>query len=98
MRAEPTPGLTTNFFYSYYRLGAPVSEIAAHDLNPRAANITSKHLGQEFDLTADWTATSYLSFSGVVAAFDPGAGAQQYVQSDSGSWWLHFMLYTRVAF
>jgi Alginate export len=98
LRAEPIPGVTTNLLYSYYRLGSPVSEIAARDLNPRAANITSKHIGQEFDLATDWTATSYLSFSGVIAAFDPGAGAKQYVQTNNSGWWLHFMLYTKVAF
>ena len=98
LRAEPISGVTTNLLYSYYRLGSSISEIAARDLNPRAANITSKHIGQEFDLTTDWTATSYLSFSGVVAAFDPGAGAKQYVQTNNSGWWLHFMLYTKVAF
>jgi hypothetical protein len=98
LRAEPVSGVTTNLLYSYYRLAAPVSEIEAHDLNPRAANITNKHFGQEFDLTTDWTATSYLSFTGVIAAFDPGVGAKQYTQANNGGWWLHFMLYTKVAF
>ena len=98
LRVEPTDGLTMNLLYSYYRLGQPPNEITARDLNPRAANITSKHLGQEFDLATDWTATSYLSFTGVVAAFDPGSGAKQYVQTNSSSWWLHFMLYAKVAF
>ena len=98
LRAEPIAGVTTSLLYTYYRLSGSTDEIAARDLNPRVANIKVKHLGQEFDFVTDYSATSYLSFSGVIAAFDPGSGMQQYVNTNSGSWWLHFMFYTKVAF
>lgn len=98
LRAQPTESLTTQLIYNYYALVEPVTVIAARDANPRAANIRSRHLGQSFDFVTDWSATSYLSFTGVVSALDPGAGMQQYVQSDAKTWWLHFMLYAKVAF
>jgi hypothetical protein len=98
LRVSPVDALTLSFIYNYYRLNQPVTEIAAHDLNPRAANIRRKHLGQSFDLIADWSATENLSFTGVAAALDPGAGMQQYVEARSGKWWLHFMLYAKLAF
>ena len=98
LRAQPTDALTVQLIYNYYRLVDPVSEIVARDLNPRAANIHSKHVGQGIDLIGDWTVNDNLAFSGVVAAFDPGAAMQQYAETNSGSWWLHFMLYTKVSF
>ena len=75
-----------------------MTEVVARDLNPRAANIHSHYVGQGIDLIADWEATPNLSFVGVIAGFDPGAGMQQYAESGSGAWWLHFMLYTKVDF
>ena len=98
LRAQPSEAVTLQLLYTYFRLVNPVNEVIARDLNPRAANIHSKHVGQELDFITDYTATKYLSFSGVVAAFDPGAGAQQYAESGGGSWWLHFMFYTKVSF
>jgi hypothetical protein len=98
LRVQPIEAVTTQLIYNYYSLVEPVTVISARDANPRAANIRSNHVGQSFDFVTDWSATSYLSFSGVVSALDPGAGMQQYVESDSKSWWLHFMLYAKVSF
>lgn len=98
LRTSPCEDLTVQLVYNYYRLVDPVDEVVARDLNPRAANIHSKYIGQGFDLISDWTANDHLAFSGVVSAFDPGAGMRQYVEAESGTWWLHFMLYTKVSF
>lgn len=98
VRAQPTDSLTVQLIYNHYRLVDRVDEIVARDVNPRAANIHSKHVGQGIDLIGDLGVNDHLSFTGVVAAFDPGAGMQQYAETDSGSWWLHFMLYTKVSF
>jgi hypothetical protein len=98
LRLQPSDTLTLQVIYNYYTLIDQVAEIAAHDVNPRAANIHSKHIGQGIDFVTDWTASDHLAFTGVIAAFDPGAGMQQYVETNNGSWWLHFMLYTKVSF
>jgi hypothetical protein len=98
LRLQPSEALSVQLIYNYYTLIDEVSELVARDLNPRAGNIHSQHIGQGLDLVADWTANDHLSFSGVVAAFDPGAGAQQYIDTNSGSIWMHFMLYTKVSF
>lgn len=98
LRLQPSDALTVQFIYNYYTLIDRVSEVVARDLNPRAVNIHSHHIGQGFDFIADWSANEHLAFTGVVAAFDPGAGMKQYVEANSGSWWLHFMLYTKVSF
>jgi alginate export protein len=95
---HPHETLTTQLIYNYYALLEPVTRIAARDENPRAANIRSHHLGQSFDLVTDWAPKSWLSFTGTVSALDPGAGMRQYVEADSRTWWLHFMLYAKVSF
>lgn len=95
---RPDDALTLQVVYNRYRLVDPVSEVVARDLNPRAANIHSKHIGQGFDFITDWTANEHLSFSAVAAAFDPGAGMRQYAESDGGTWWLHFMLHAKVSY
>jgi len=98
LRGEPGESLTLQLVYNYYRLIDPVDEIVARDLNPRAALIHSKYVGQGFDLIADWTANDHLSFSGVASALDPGAAMKQYAEAEGGSWWLHFMLYAKLSF
>lgn len=98
LRTSPCEDLTVQLVYNYYRLVDPVDEIVARDLNPRAALIHSKYVGQGFDFIADWSATDHVSFSGVAAALDPGAAMRQYAEADSGTWWLHFMLYAKLSF
>src|SRR5262249_23767010 len=98
LQVHPTEKLTAQVIYNYYALIERVTELAARDQNPRAVNIRNHHLGQGFDLVTDWAPTSWLSFSGVVATLDPGAGVRQYVETDHGGWWLHFMLYAKVSF
>ena len=98
LQVHPRDSVTAQLIYNYYALLEPVSELAARDENPRAANIHSHHLGQSFDLVTDWQPVSWLSFTGIVSALDPGAGMRQYVESDSRAWWLHFMLYAKVSF
>ena len=39
LRVQPSDAVTVQLIYNLYRLNEPVSEIAARDLNPRAANI-----------------------------------------------------------
>lgn len=98
LQLHPIENVTAQVIYNYYALLEPVSELAARDENPRAANIRSHHLGQSFDLVTDWAPNGWLSFTGIVSALDPGAGMRQYVESDSRAWWLHFMLYAKVSF
>ena len=97
---HPHESLTVQLIYNYYTLDETTNEIAARDLgfSPRTVNIHSTHIGQGFDLATDWTANSHLAFSGVIAAFQPGAAAQQFVDARTSSWWMHFMLYTKVSF
>jgi hypothetical protein len=97
---HPSDAVTVQLIYNYYRLLDTTTEIAARDLglSPRAVNVHSKYIGQSFDLAADWSPNPHLAFSAVVAAFRPGAAAQQFVDERSSSWWMHFMLYTKVSF
>ncbi|MFI5316322.1 MAG: alginate export family protein [Myxococcota bacterium] len=98
LRLEPTESLTVNLLYSDYSLDQRATEIVVRDQNPRAANISAKHLGQEFDLISDWNATGHLSFTVSAAAFDPASGARQYVGTTSHSWWTQFMLSAHLEF
>jgi hypothetical protein len=98
LRASPSDAWTLQLVYNRYRLLDTVTELAARDASPRIANVHSEHIGQGLDLIVDWTVNEHLAFSAAAAAFDPGAGMQQYVDASTGSWWLHFMLYAKLSF
>jgi hypothetical protein len=100
LAAHPTDELTVQLIYNYFRLLETTNEVAARDLdfNPRVVDIHSKYIGQEIDLALDWSPNDHLAFSGVAAAFRPGAAMEQFVGEHTSKWWMHFMLYAKVSF
>lgn len=81
-QASPAEGWNLNLFYYHFSLD-----------NPQGfdSSVSSKDFAQEVDLTVDWQATDYLSFSGVGAVALPGAGAKQYT-GGSNDWWFMMLL------
>jgi Alginate export len=95
LRANPTESITLTSLFIDFSLD-DVATVIQSRVEPRAADVTEKHLGNEFDLIVDWAATEHISFSGVAAFFFPGAGAEQFVRADET--WATYLIYTKVAF
>ena len=97
LRANPIDAVTLHFFYLNFRLNELANEVTSRPpAQTRAAQIQSKNIGNEIDLIADWSATEYLSFSGVLGFFIPSSGAKDFFEA-SGTW-THLMLYASVKF
>jgi hypothetical protein len=94
LRANPTESLTITSLFIDFSLD-DLATIIQSRVEPRAANVTEKHLGNEFDFIVDWSATDYLSFSGVAAFFFPGTGAEQFVRGDQT--WATYLIYSKIA-
>jgi hypothetical protein len=94
LRANPTESITVSSLFIDFSLDDLATVIRSR-VEPRTADVTEKHLGDEFDFIVDWAATDYLSFSGVAAFFFPGAGAEQFVRGDQT--WTNFLIYTKIA-
>jgi hypothetical protein len=95
LRANPVESVTLTSLFIDFSLDDAATVIASR-VEPRAADVTEKHLGNEFDFIVDWAATEHISFSGVAAWFFPGAGAEQFVRDDQT--WASYLIYTKVAF
>lgn len=87
LQFQPDDALRMILLYFYFRLDDP------QNLDSK---VTDKDFAQEVDLIFDWSATNYLSFSGVAAVSIPEKGAKQYTAGDD-NWW-HFMLYAKLHF
>lgn len=87
LQFQPDDALKMILLYFYFRLDDPQG---------LDSKVTDKDFAQEVDLIFDWSATNYLSFSGVAAVSTPEKGAKQYTAGDD-NWW-HFMLYAKLHF
>jgi hypothetical protein len=65
-------------------------------VSTRAANVTTRRVAEELDLVAEWAATDWLSFSGVIGAAFPNQAAQEF--TGGAQTWVHFMLFSQIAF
>jgi hypothetical protein len=95
LRANPIESITLTSLFIDFSLD-DVATVIQSRVEPRAADVTEKHLGNEFDFIVDWSATEHISFSGVAAWFFPGAGAEQFVRDDQT--WASYLIYTKIAF
>jgi hypothetical protein len=97
LRANPISPVTLHFFYLHFHLNEFSNELTSRPpSNPRASQIENKKLADELDFIVDWSATDYLSFSGVAAFLVPSSGAKDFFGA-SGTW-SDFMLYTSLKF
>jgi hypothetical protein len=95
LRLEPSKAVTVNLIYYHMRLDERPTEIAARS-EPRLAAVRSKHLGDEIDLTVDWSARDWLSLTAVAAVAFPGDAAEEFVGDDAD--WASLMLLAVVQF
>jgi hypothetical protein len=96
LRVEPHEGWTVTVLWLLFRLDEFATELQPRLFDPRVVDIEDKKLGHEVDLVADWKMNDHVSWSAVFAALVPGDGLEQAGGGDSV--WIHFMLYTSVAF
>ena len=97
LRASPVPSVTAQLFYLYFRLDQFPDQIQPRPpTSARAALIEDKDLAHELDLTVDWSATDYLTFSAVAAVLMPLSGGQDFFGDDDT--WTGFMLYAKLEF
>jgi hypothetical protein len=95
-RVNPQEAWTVNLYWISTRLDNLATELTPRLFDPRIANLTSKNLGNEVDLTIDWSMNEHMSWSAVVAALYPSRGLKQ--GSGGDDTWLHFMLYASIKF
>jgi hypothetical protein len=95
LRVEPSETLTVNLLYYHFRLDERPTAIAART-QPRLADVRDKHLGDEIDLTIDWSVRRWLTLSVVTAIAFPGDGAKEFVDDDSD--WASLMVFAAIRF
>jgi hypothetical protein len=81
----PSETLILNALYFNFRL----------DQLPTGSTITSKNVGNEVNLTADWSPIGQLTISAVYAFNVPGAATEQ--ATNGSAVWSHFMLYMGIS-
>lgn len=85
LNVAPTDALSVNLFYYIFKLD-----------DADGFGVQSDDFASEWNLTVDWTATDFLSFSLVGAYADPDDGAEEYTGGDDN--WSYGMLYTNLSF
>lgn len=95
LRFAPRDDLVVHLLGHYAELDRLPNEIASR-VSMRAASVTSRRVAEEVDLVAEWTATDWLSLSGVIGAAFPNQAAQEY--TGGAETWVHFMLFSQIAF
>jgi hypothetical protein len=95
IRIEPDEALTASLLYLHLRLDERTTELST-PTGPLAADIRSKHMGDEIDLILDWKLNRYVSLSAVGAVAFPGDAAEDLTGEDSI--WSHLMLWAVLSF
>lgn len=85
LSADPTDAIHINLFYYHFTLD-----------DPEGFGVQSDDFADEWNLTVDWSAGKYLSFSLVGAYASPDDGAKQYTGGDDD--WAYGMLYANFSF
>lgn len=85
LSADPTSSIHVNLFYYDFELD-----------NAAGFGVQSDKFGDEWDITVDWSATDFLSFSLVGGYVTPDDGAKEYTGGNDD--WAYFMLYTSFSF
>jgi hypothetical protein len=92
---QPLRSLTLSLLYYHFRIQQQAASLVS-SWTAHAGNVESGSFGNEVDLTADWAANSHLSFSTVLAIFQPTGGGKDFFGDDET--WVGFMLYATLRF
>jgi len=91
---HPTDALTLRSYYLHFALEDPATQLVSRSGNVRLFEVSSKRIGDEVNLIADWQATKILSFSFVFGANFPGKAIRQFFETDKV--WTHYFAYANL--
>jgi len=97
LQLRPASSISVNLLYYYFRLREKQATLQPRPpSSPRAALIEDRDLAHEFDFIVDWSPTSWLTTSAVIATLFPVAGGEDFFGDDDP--WTSFMFSTSVTF